>query len=67
MALPYEEWRCSGCGLTNAERDDVDERYSLGLYAGRYHDDCWKRSGFRDEGPEGFDPADAGESYEPID
>lgn len=68
MPLPWEEWVCGTCHRTNAEAPGVEEQYSLGLYAGRYHDgECWKASGYRDEGPEGFDPMDAGESYEPLD
>ena len=40
----------------------MEERYSFGIYAGRYcSDKCWKESGYRDEGPEGFDPDYAGE------
>jgi len=40
------------------------DRYSLGLYAGHFCDRCWEKSGFRQEGPEGFDPLDAGESFD---
>lgn len=43
---------------------DGEARYSLGIYAGRYCDKCWDESGYRKEGREGFDPMDAGESYE---
>jgi hypothetical protein len=39
----------------------ADDRYSLGVYAGRMCDTAWARSGYRDEGPEGFDSGDAGE------
>lgn len=42
----------------------VQERYSLGIYAGKYCKPCWDKSGLRKEGPEGFDPLDAGEQYE---
>ena len=28
---------------------------------------CWKASGYRDEGPGGFDPLDAGEAYDEDD
>jgi hypothetical protein len=42
----------------------AEERYSLGIYAGKYCDEGWKKSGYRDEGPEGFDPSYAGECYE---
>ena len=65
MALPWNQWTCSGCGVTNTAGGAVEERYSLGIYAGRWCDCCWEKSGYRQEGPAGFDPADAGESYEP--
>ena len=52
---------CSGCG--NAS-DSLAERYSLGIYAGRYcSDECWAASGYRDEPASAFDPADCGETY----
>ena len=41
------------------------ERYSLGIFAGYYCGPCWDQTGIRKEGPEGFDPMDAGESYDP--
>jgi len=44
---------------------EASERYSLGIFAGLYCDECWRSSGYRDIGPEGFDPLDAGEEYEP--
>ena len=54
---------CGTCGKESEEY--MEERYSLGIYAGRYcSDKCWKNSGYRDEGPEGFDPTFAGERYE---
>jgi hypothetical protein len=65
MPLPYAEWVCSGCGVGTQSCHTIEERYSLGLYAGRWCDPCWANSGYRKEGPEGFDPLDAGESYEP--
>lgn len=46
---------------------DAEERFSLGIYAGKYCDKCWKQSGYRDEPASGFDPMDAGEVYEPDD
>lgn len=49
---------------TRCDSEDWQRRYSLGIYAGRYCDECWKQSGYRDEGPEGFDPLDAGEAYD---
>ena len=50
--------KCSLCG----KKGQFEERFSLGIYAGRYcSDKCWKASGYRDEGVEGFDPTYAGE------
>jgi hypothetical protein len=43
---------------------EAPQRFSLGLYAGKWCDDHWVTSGYRKEGPEGFDPLDAGESYD---
>lgn len=48
-------------------RHDARERTSLGIYAGVWCDQCWAESGYRKEGPEGFDPLDAGEAYGPDD
>lgn len=48
-------------------KGDVDTRYSLGIYAGKYCDGHWETSGYRKEGREGFDPMDAGECYEEDD
>ena len=48
------------CGDTRTDED----RYSLGIYAGHYCDSCWDASGYRKEGRSGFDPLDAGESYD---
>jgi hypothetical protein len=59
--LECSKYLCSKCGSVEAE-----QRYSLGLYAGKYCEPCWDKSGYRKEGKEGFDPMDAGESYEPI-
>lgn len=57
-------WRCAEY---ECESDDVIERYSLGIYAGKWCDKHWAESGYRKEGRGGFDPADAGEHYEPED
>jgi len=54
--------RCCKCGKL-----DVEEQFSLGITAGYWCDPCWAKSGYRKEGPEGFDPMDAGESYEEED
>ena len=70
MPLPYMQWTCYSCHITNATITDgeaaVEERFSLGIYAGRWCAPCWAQAGYRKDGPEGFDPLDAGESYEPI-
>lgn len=55
-----KEWFCSHCDGANPSQD----RYSLGIYAGHMCDAAWDKSGYRKDGPEGFDPMDAGESYE---
>jgi len=61
---------CSVCDRENrptcsrCDSEDFEPRYSLGIYAGRYCDACWKESGYRDEPASGFDPSDAGERYE---
>ncbi len=55
---------CSGCQRPDSNELEVEERFSLGIYAGYYCDKCWKNSSYRDEGPEGFDPLDAGERYD---
>lgn len=52
---------CQRC--IDVELRPAEERYSLGIYAGRHCDACWDASGYRKEGSEGFDRADAGESY----
>ena len=55
---------CRSCG----EIEPTTEiRYSLGVYAGRLCDACWKKSGYRDEDASGFDPMDAGEAYDSDD
>ena len=61
----HERWVCH-C-QTCANHPDgplmAEERFSLGIYAGKMCDDAWKRSGFRDEPMSGFHPDDAGEEY----
>jgi len=44
----------------------ADDQYSFGCYAGRYCEECWPRSGYRDApDPEAeFDPSEAGERIE---
>jgi hypothetical protein len=55
---------CSVCESHPKGPQFADERYSLGIYAGRYCDEGWKLAGYRDEGPEGFDAGYAGERYD---
>ena len=57
-------WYDAGCPCSTCECKGAEERYSLGIYAGRYCTPCWKDSGFRDEPASAFDPDDAGETYE---
>jgi len=47
----------------------ADTRLSFGCYAGRYCDDCWTLSGFRDatDPTATFDELDAGERIEELD
>ena len=54
--------KSKNCTRENPKK--ANDQYSLGIFAGRYCEDCWKKSGYRKEGPEGFDPMYAGESYE---
>ncbi len=62
MAM-FRDYYCRQCG----SRDSVEERFSLGVYYALLCDRCWAASTVRKEGPEGFDPLDAGESLEPED
>ena len=45
----------------------AEERYSFGIYAGRWCDGCWPQSGFRDATDPNaeFSELDAGECLEP--
>jgi len=53
------------CKSGNGEcRKDGEERFSMGIYAGRYCDKHWKESGYRDVPASAFDPAYAGETLE---
>ena len=61
---------CGTCRKEKSEHEMV-ERYSFGIYAGRYcfseDDRCWKSSPYRDAtDPDAkFAPMDAGETLEP--
>ena len=44
--------------------EEAEQRYSLGIYAGKWCNACWGTAPYHKEGPEGFSPDDAGESYE---
>ena len=50
--------------IAKALGGNCEERYSLGIYAGTYCDPHWSASGYRKEDASGFDPLDAGETYE---
>jgi hypothetical protein len=71
MAMPWKDWTCNKCRKTNADlssnESPIEERYSLGIFAGRWCDPCWEASGYRKEGREGFDPSYAGEHYDEED
>lgn len=58
--------RCADNNRKNSRGEMIEgrARYSLGIYAGRYCDNCWDESGYRKEGPEGYDYMDAGEYYD---
>ncbi len=60
-------WYDAGCPCSKCEKKGAEERYSLGVYAGRYCAKCWKASGYRDEPASGFSRDDAGEFYGPED
>lgn len=61
LILPH----CSTCGIVS---DELEDRHSMGIYAGKYCSDiCWKNSQYKDVGPEEFDPTYAGEQLEPED
>lgn len=60
---------CRHCSLNDNDEpikpvQEAETRYSFGIYAGKYCDECWKKSGYKDEGPEGFDPYYAGENLD---
>ena len=62
-----ESGQCPKC---HEKKEDIDERYSFGVYAGVMCVDCAKSS-FRDQcglgGEEQGDPGDLDEEYEPDD
>jgi hypothetical protein len=51
------------CGEETCTSDEVYERQSFGIYAGKWCDKHWKSSGYKDEPASAFDPAYAGETY----
>ncbi len=54
----------SRCAKPDCKSKHASTRFSLGIYAGRWCGKHWATSGYRKEGREGFDPADAGERYD---
>jgi hypothetical protein len=63
MARKYICHKCADEG--RGEKVPAQERYSMGIYAGMYCDDDWKKDGRNHDRP--FDPADAGERMDPED
>jgi|HubBroStandDraft_2_1064218.scaffolds.fasta_scaffold60939_7 hypothetical protein len=61
-----ERWACHCQECESHPRGPLfaDERYSMGIYAGKMCDAAWARSGYIDAGPEAFDPSYAGERLE---
>jgi hypothetical protein len=49
--------RCADSNIGTAGSD----RYSMGVYAGRYCEPCWEQDGRNHDRP--FDPMDAGEAF----
>jgi hypothetical protein len=64
--LVNERWacHCQDCESHPQGPMWAEERYSMGIYAGRMCDLAWANSGFIDAGPEAFDPDYAGERYD---
>lgn len=63
-----EKWRCRGYRESGKRIEcdkEGDVRYSFGIYAGIWCDECWPKSGYRDaENPDAqWSPMDAGEAY----
>ena len=56
----YDRYYCRRCADKN-QWEPAGERFSMGVYAGMYCDECWKNDG-RNHSRQ-FDPMDAGESY----
>ena len=54
------------CEAEDRDYEFAEERYSFGIYAGRYCDSCWLESGYRDatDPTAEFDPYYAGERLE---
>jgi hypothetical protein len=63
--MTYKRRKCLKTNRTKNEcQNEGFEQFSLGIYAGYWCELCWAESGYREEGPSGFDPMDAGESYD---
>ncbi len=58
-------WYDEGCPCSRCQRKGAVERYSLGVYAGRWCNECWRASGYRDAPASAFSEADAGERMDP--
>ena len=61
LYLTFGKYFCRACMDKNMGVS-ANERYSMGIYAGMYCDDCWAKDG-RNHSIQ-YDYLDAGESYE---
>ena len=57
----YGRYFCRRCADLHIRRE-AEERFSMGIYAGMYCDNCWAVDGRNHK--RRFDPMDAGESYD---
>lgn len=55
--------RCEECSKHPDGPLFAEDRYSLGIYAGRMCDRAWDKSGYKKGGYEEFNPSYAGETY----
>lgn len=55
---------CRHC-LDERAPQQAETQYSMGIYAGKYCDECWEVSGYRKDAD--FDPTDAGEHLNECD
>lgn len=59
-----ERWVCHRClDVEGGVAKSAYEQFSMGIYAGKFCDDCWDKAGYRQE----YDYLDAGEYLEAED